>query len=176
MKKLVGLLVVVLIAMAGGAFWFQSKINETIANKVNELNNNGFVVKHEQSTNYIKTSAKGEVEINTPDKAISYILADMKNLELKKALELQYNELDSNTKSNLFEGIKFDYDFVFENFNGKVNSNIYLTNLSKKVMYNLAADTENETSKWLLDFLKNKKFQVGRGQSRRGCRSCRGGH
>ena len=79
-------MVVVLIAIAGGAFWFQSKINETIANKVNELNNNGFVVKHEQSTNYIKTNAKGEVEINTPDKTISYILADMKNLELKKKL------------------------------------------------------------------------------------------
>ena len=160
MKKIVGLVSVVLIVLAAGAFWFQSKINETIASKINELNNSGFVVKHEQSTNYIKTSAKGEVEVNSSDKAISYILSDMKNLELKKALELQYNQLDSNTKANLFEGIKFDYDFVFENFNGKVNSNIYLTSLSKKVMYNLSADANDESAKWLLEFLKNKKLQV----------------
>ena len=160
MKKIVGLIAVVLVVIAAGAFWFQSKINETIASKINELNNSGFVVKHEQSTNYIKTSAKGEVEVNSSDKAISYILSDMKNLELKKALELQYNQLDSNMKANLFEGIKFDYDFVFENFNGKLNSNIYLTTLSKKVMYNLSSETEDESSKWLLEFLKNKKLQV----------------
>ena len=160
MKKIVGLVAVVLIVIVAGAFWFQSKINETIASKINELNNSGFVVKHEQSTNYIKTSAKGEVEVNSSDKAISYILSDMKNLELKKALELQYNQLDSNMKANLFEGIKFDYDFVIENFNGKVNSNIYLTTLSKKVMYNLSADANDESAKWLLEFLKNKKLQV----------------
>ncbi len=146
MKKLVGLILVALIAIAIGVFWFQSKINETINTKIDELNNNGFVVKHEQTTNYIKTSAKGEIEIIYPDKAISYILADIKKPELKKALEIQYNSLNSNDKSTFFEGIKFDYDFIFENFNGKFNSNIYLSTLSKKVMYNLSTDTENETS------------------------------
>ena len=160
MKKLVGLILVALIAIAIGVFWFQSKINETINTKIDELNNNGFVVKHEQTTNYIKTSAKGEIEIIYPDKAISYILADIKKPELKKALEIQYNSLNSNDKSTFFEGIKFDYDFIFENFNGKFNSNIYLSTLSKKVMYNLSTDTENETSKWLLNFLKDKKIQV----------------
>ena len=63
MKKLVGLILVALIAIAIGVFWFQSKINETINTKIDELNNNGFAVKHEQTTNYIKTSAKGEIEI-----------------------------------------------------------------------------------------------------------------
>lgn len=160
MKKIVGLVFIILVAIAAGVFWFQNKINEGINTKITELNNNGFIVKHEQSTNYIKTSAKGELELIYPDKALPYILADMKNLELKKLLETKYNALDSNEKSSFFEGIKFDYDFVYENFNNKFNSNIYLTNLSKKIMYNLSADTTDETSKWLLDFLKNKKLQV----------------
>ena len=160
MKKLIGLLVVCLAIIAGGLFWYQTKIDEAITTKINELNNNGFMVKHEQSTNYIKTSAKGEIEVIYPDKVASYILAEMKNQELKKAFEVQYNSLDSNEKGSFFEGIKFDYDFIFENFNGKVNSNIYLTNLSKKTMYNLSQEVDNETSKWLLDFLKNRKLQV----------------
>ena len=28
------------------------------------------------------------------------------------------------------------------------------------MMYNLSQDAENETSKWLLDFLKDRKLQV----------------
>ena len=160
MKKLIGLLLVCLVIIAGGLFWYQTKINEVITTKIDELNNNGFMVKHEQSTNYIKTSAKGEIQVIYPDKVISYILADMKNQDFKKAIEMQYNSLDSNEKGSFFEGIKFDYDFVFENFNGKVNSNVYLTNLSTKTMYNLGQEVDNETSKWLLDFLKNRKLQV----------------
>ena len=160
MKKLIGLLLVCLVSIAGGLFWYQTKINEAITTKIDELNNNGFMVKHEQSTNYIKTSAKGEIQVIYPDKVISYILADMKNQDFKKAIEMQYNSLDSNEKGSFFEGIKFDYDFVFENFNGKVNSNVYLTNLSTKTMYNLSQEVDNETSKWLLDFLKNRKLQV----------------
>ena len=160
MKKLIGLLLVCLVSIAGGLFWYQTKINEAITTKIDELNNNGFMVKHEQSTNYIKTSAKGEIQVIYPDKVISYILADMKNQDFKKAIEMQYNSLDSNEKGSFFEGIKFDYDFVFENFNGKVNSNVYLTNLSTKTMYNLGQEVDNETSKWLLDFLKNRKLQV----------------
>ena len=160
MKKLIGLLLVCLVSIAGGLFWYQTKINEVITTKIDELNNNGFMVKHEQSTNYIKTSAKGEIQVIYPDKVISYILADMKNQDFKKAIEMQYNSLDSNEKGSFFEGIKFDYDFVFENFNGKVNSNVYLTNLSTKTMYNLGQEVDNETSKWLLDFLKNRKLQV----------------
>ena len=158
MKKLIGLLLVCLVIIAGGLFWYQTKINEVITTKIDELNNNGFMVKHEQSTNYIKTSAKGEIQVIYPDKVISYILADMKNQDFKKAIEMQYNSLDSNEKGSFFEGIKFDYDFVFENFNGKVNSNVYLTNLSTKTMYNLGQEVDNETSKWLLDFLKNRKL------------------
>lgn len=161
MKKIVGLIAVFLvIIVAIVLFWFQSKINEGISNKIAELNNNGFIVKHEQSTNYIKTTGKGDIEVIDTDKVASYIFANIKNEEVKKAFETQYNTLNSNEKGMFFEGIKFDYDFVFENFNGKVNSNIYLTQLSKKTMYDLSLDVDNSTSKWLLDFLKNRNLQV----------------
>lgn len=161
MKKIVGIIAVLLvIIVASVLFWFQSKINEGITSKIDELNNNGFMVKHEQSTNYIKTTAKGNIEVIDTDKVASYIFANMQNEELKKVFETQYNLFDSNEKGMLFEGIKFDYDFVLENINGKVNSNIYLTQLSKKTMYDLSLDVDNQSSKWLLDFLKNKNLQV----------------
>ena len=161
MKKIVGLIAVFLVVIVAVIlFWFQSKINEEISNKIAELNNNGFIVKHEQSTNYIKTTGKGDIEVIDTDKVASYIFANIKNEEVKKAFETQYNTLDSNEKGMFFEGIKFDYDFVLENFNGKVNSNIYLTQLSKKTMYDLSLDVDNAASKWLLDFLKDRKLQV----------------
>lgn len=161
MKKIVGIIAILLvIIVASVLFWFQSKINEGITSKIDELNNNGFMVKHEQSTNYIKTTAKGNIEVIDTDKVASYIFANMQNEELKKVFETQYNLFDSNEKGMLFEGIKFDYDFVLENINGKVNSNIYLTQLSKKTMYDLSLDAYNQSSKWLLDFLKNRNLQV----------------
>lgn len=161
MKKIVGLIAVFLVVIVAVIlFWFQSKINEEISNKIAELNNNGFIVKHEQSTNYIKTTGKGDIEVIDTDKVASYIFANIKNEEVKKAFETQYNTLDSNEKGMFFEGIKFDYDFVLENFNGKVISNIYLTQLSKKTMYDLSLDVDNLASKWLLDFLKDRKLQV----------------
>jgi uncharacterized protein YxeA len=55
MKKIVGLIIAVLLVIGAGVFWYQSKINEAITSKINELNSNGFAVKNEQSTNYIKT-------------------------------------------------------------------------------------------------------------------------
>ncbi len=160
MKKIVGLLIVFLLVIGGGLFWYQSKINEQINTKINELNSNGFLVKHTQSTNYIKTTANGDMEIIEPDKVISYMLSNVENQDLKKSMQIQYESLSLADKEVLFEGVKFDYDFVFENFNGKLNSNIYLTTLSKKAMYNLSSSTNDESSKWLLDFLKNKKLQV----------------
>ena len=161
MKKIVGLIAVFLVVIVASVlFWFQSKINDEISNKIAELNNNGFIVKHEQSTNYIKTTGKGNIEVIDTDKVASYIFANIKNEEVKKAFETQYNLLDSNEKGMFFEGIKFDYDFVLENFKGKVNSNIYLTQLSKKTMYDLSLDVDNSASKWLLDFLKNRNLQV----------------
>lgn len=161
MKKIVGLIAVFLVVIVAVIlFWFQSKINEEISNKIAELNNNGFIVKHEQSTNYMKTTGKGDIEVIDTDKVASYIFANIKNEEVKKAFETQYNTLDSNEKGMFFEGIKFDYDFILENFNGKVNSNIYLTQLSKKTMYDLSLDVDNAASKWLLDFLKDRKLQV----------------
>ena len=160
MKKKFLIVVVFLAIIAAVLFAFQSKINNEINSKIDELNNNGFIVKHQQSTNYINTSAKGEIEVVYPDKVASWIFNGIKDEELKKAIEEQYNLLAPNDKELLFSGTKFDYDFVFENLTSKINTNIYLTQLSKIVMNNLAQETEKKSSKWLLDLLKDKKLQV----------------
>ena len=160
MKKKFLIVVVFLAIIAAVLFAFQSKINNEINSKIDELNNNGFIVKHQQSTNYINTSAKGEIEVVYPDKVASWIFNGIKDEELKKAIEEQYNLLAPNDKELLFSGTKFDYDFVFENLTSKINTNIYLTQLSKIAMNNLAQETDNQSSKWLLDFLKDKKLQV----------------
>ena len=160
MKKRILIIVVLLAIIAVVLFAYQSKINNEINSKIDELNNNGFIVKHQQSTNYINTSAKGEIEVAYPDKVAFWIFNGVKDEELKKAIEEQYNSLAPNDKELLFSGIKFDYDFVLENLTSKVNTNIYLTQLSKIAMNNLAQETDNQSSKWLLDFLKDKKLQV----------------
>ena len=160
MKKKFLIVVVFLAIIAAVLFAFQSKINNEINSKIDELNNNGFIVKHQQSTNYINTSAKGEIEVVYPDKVASWIFNGIKDEELKKAIEEQYNLLAPNDKELLFSGTKFDYDFVFENLTSKINTNIYLTQLSKIAMNNLAQETDKASSKWLLDFLKDKKLQV----------------
>lgn len=160
MKRNILIIVVFLAIIAAALFGYQNKINSEINSKIEEFNNNGFIVKHEQTTNYINTSAKGELEIANPDNVASWFLSNIKDEELKKAIEEQYLFLAPNDKELFFSGVKFDYDFVFENFTNKVYSNIYLTQLSKIVMNNLAQETEKKSSKWLLDLLKDKKLQV----------------
>ena len=161
MKKVIWSVLGILVIVVGVALGFQFKINKLIEAKINELNSNGFVVKHEQSSNYLKTNAKGEVEVIYPDKVIPYLLSNMKNEENKKAIEKQYSLLDLNEKEMFFEGIKFEYDFLIDNLTTEANANIYLTNLSKKVMYNLEQEKDEEqASRWLLDFLKEKKIKV----------------
>lgn len=160
MKKIIWLLVGFLVIIAAVFIGFKIKIDKEITAKIDELNNNGFMVKHKQSTNYLKTKANGEIEVIYPDKVATYIFKNMQNEELKKAFEKQYNSLEISEKEAFFEGVKFDYDFEIDNLKAKFNSNIYLTNLSKKTMYNLSQESEDQTSRWLLDFLKDKKLNV----------------
>ncbi|MFA6740222.1 MAG: hypothetical protein WCR78_01910 [Arcobacteraceae bacterium] len=160
MKRSILIIVVFLAIIAATLFGYQNKINSEINSKIEEFNNNGFIVKCEQTTNYINTSAKGELEIANPDKVASWLLSNIKDEELKKAIEEQYIFLAPNDKELFFSGVKFDYDFVFENFTNKVYSNIYLTQLSKIAMNNLTQEIDKPSSKWLLDLLKDKKLQV----------------
>ena len=160
MKRSILIIVVFLAIIAATLFGYQNKINSEINSKIEEFNNNGFIVKYEQTTNYINTSAKGELEIANPDKVASWLLSNIKDEELKKAIEEQYIFLAPNDKELFFSGVKFDYDFVFENFTNKVYSNIYLTQLSKIAMNNLTQEIDKPSSKWLLDLLKDKKLQV----------------
>lgn len=160
MKKIILSIAIILGIILSVLFGFQIKIDKVINNKIAELNENGFIVKHSQTTNYLKTKAMGELEVIYPDKVASYIFKNMENNEFKNSIESQYNLLNANEKELFFEGIKLNYDFVLGNFNGKFNTNIYLTNLSKKTMYNLTQDAQNQNNQWLLEFLKNKKLQL----------------
>uniref|UniRef100_UPI0040475BE4 hypothetical protein n=1 Tax=Aliarcobacter sp. TaxID=2321116 RepID=UPI0040475BE4 len=160
MKKIILSLALILVLIASGLVAYQFNIDKEISNKIEELNNNGFMVKHNQNTNYIKTTANGELEIIYPDKVASYIFKNIDNEDLKSNLTSEYNKLNSNEKELFFEGIKFEYDFVLNNFTNKFDSNIYLTHLSKKTMYNLSQNNYDLTNQWLLDFVKNKKLQM----------------
>uniref|UniRef100_UPI00404856E4 hypothetical protein n=1 Tax=Aliarcobacter sp. TaxID=2321116 RepID=UPI00404856E4 len=160
MKKIILSLALILVLIASGLVAYQFNIDKEISNKIEELNNNGFMVKHNQNTNYIKTTANGELEIIYPDKVASYIFKNIDNEDLKSNLTSEYNKLNSNEKELFFEGIKFEYDFVLNNFTNKFDSNIYLTHLSKKTMYNLSQNNYDSSNQWLLDFVKNKKLQM----------------
>lgn len=147
----------VLIAIVVG---LKISIDKTITSKIDELNSNGFAVKHQQTTNYFKTNGSGEIEVVYPDKVASYIFSGLKNEDMKKNFEMQYSLLDSNAKEMLFEGLKFDYDFSVINLSTEFVANIYFTGFSKKAMYNLNQEQDDEASKWLLNFLKEKKIKL----------------
>jgi hypothetical protein len=159
MKKVIWLGIIILGMIVAALFVYQSKINDEISSKKAELNNNGFSVKQEQSTNYISTSAKGEIEIVEPDKVAALFSTYSKDEDLRKNFMNNYNTLSLEQKELFLKGVKFDYDFVVENFTGKANINLYLTSLSKTVMDNLSQKNDLN-SKWLLDFLKDKKLQI----------------
>ena len=147
----------VLIAIVVG---LKFSIDKKITSKIDELNSNGFAVKHQQSTNYFRTNGNGEIEIVYPDKVASYIFSGIKNEEMKKNLEMQYSLLDANAKEMIFEGVKLEYDFSIINLSAELSANIYFTSFSKKAMYNLNQEQDDEISKWMLNFLKDKKIKI----------------
>ncbi|MDY3204867.1 MAG: hypothetical protein RBR70_07335 [Arcobacter sp.] len=161
MKKLVLGAVAILVAVIAVVIGFKIKSDSLINAKIEELKNNGFVVKHQQSSNYLKTTGSGQIEVVYPDKVTTYLFSKIKNEEIKKTLEKQYSLLETVEKVEIFEGITFDYDFVINNLSFDANTNIYLSSLSKKAMYTLTQESTNiASSKWLLDFLKDKKLKV----------------
>jgi hypothetical protein len=161
MKKLVLGVVAILVVIIATVVGFKIKSDSFINAKIEELNSNGFVVKHQQTSNYLKTNGNGQIEVVYPDKVTSYLFAKIKDDELRKTLEKQYNLLDTVEKVEIFEGITFDYDFTINNLSLDVNTNIYLSALSKKAMYTLTQEATNiPSSKWLVDFLKDKKLKI----------------
>ncbi|MDD3008805.1 MAG: hypothetical protein PHQ70_08065 [Arcobacter sp.] len=161
MKKLVLGAVAILVVVIAVVIGFKIKSDSLINAKIEELKNNGFVVKHQQSSNYLKTTGSGQIEVVYPDKVTTYLFSKIKNEEIKKTLEKQYSLLETVEKVEIFEGITFDYDFVINNLSFDANTNIYLSSLSKKAMYTLTQESTNiASSKWLLDFLKDKKLKV----------------
>ncbi len=161
MKKLVLGVVAILVVIIAVVVGFKIKSDSFINAKIEELNSNGFVVKHQQTSNYLKTNGNGQIEVVYPDKVTSYLFAKIKDDELRKTLEKQYNLLDTVEKVEIFEGITFDYDFAINNLSFDVNANVYLSALSKKAMYTLTQEATNiPSSKWLVDFLKDKKLKI----------------
>lgn len=160
MKKVIWGIVAIFVVAAAVVIGFKLKADSLIKAKIDELNNNGFVVKHTQTSNYLKTSGTGQIEIVYPDKVASYLFGKIKNEEIRKTLEEQYKTLETADKEAAIEGTTLDYDFVINTLNAEVNTNIYLSKLSKKAMYALEQDTENQASKWLVDFLKERKLKV----------------
>jgi hypothetical protein len=105
MKKVIWLGIVILGGIAAVLFGYQYKINENINNEISLLNSSGFIVKHEQSTNYIKTSAIGELEVIEPDKAATLFFSYIKDEDVRKNFENKYNTLALEQKELLFKGI-----------------------------------------------------------------------
>jgi len=73
MKKLVLGAVAILVAVIAVVIGFKIKSDSLINAKIEELKNNGFVVKHQQSSNYLKTTGSGQIEVVYPDKVTTYL-------------------------------------------------------------------------------------------------------
>ena len=124
-KSVVWTLAILGVLMAIVVVGLKFSIDKKITSKIDELNSNGFAVKHQQSTNYFRTNGNGEIEIVYPDKVASYIFSGIKNEEMKKNLEMQYSLLYANAKEMIFEGVKLEYDFSIINLSAELSANIY---------------------------------------------------
>ena len=154
MKKIVGLIAVFLVVIVASVlFWFQSKINDEISNKIAELNNNGFIVKHEQSTNYIKTTGKGDIEVigNTSLHNLNDIdLLTIPAFKEKWKIDLSQKTIlvtfqpetvhfenaanNAETVSEVLTHLLNDYQIIITMPNADTNSSVY------REMFNLLAD------------------------------------
>lgn len=160
MKKIILASVLVVGGSFGGLYVLNNQINTAIQNEIKELNENGFTVKNQQSTNYITTSMKGDLEITSPDKAFKYLIEKNDNEEFRRNAMLQYSTLDEMMKEQLFEGVTFAYDTNIKNLFGTFESTVSLKSLSKKAMYEVNQNASLPENKWLLDFLKNGDLQL----------------
>ena len=102
MKKITWGIVAVLVLVLGLVIGFKIKVDNIISSKIDELNNNGFLVKHQQSTNYLKINGKGDVEVVYPDKVASYLIANIKNQEIKELFQKEYDLLKTIEKELFF--------------------------------------------------------------------------
>ncbi|MDY3201163.1 MAG: hypothetical protein RBQ84_09425 [Arcobacter sp.] len=160
MKKIILGIIAILVVIIAVVVGFKIKSDSLIKAKIEELNNNGFLVTHKQTSNYLKTNGNGQIEVIYPEKVALYIFSKIKNEEIKKALEKEFNSVSLYEKEKFFEGITFDYDFLINNLSMDVNTNIYLSKLSKKNMYLLANNPNSQADTWLLNFVKDKKLKV----------------
>lgn len=164
MKKIIVLGVVVFLIIASVCFGLRSSVNNKIESKIQELNKNGFVVKHEQSFENFKTKGTGQIEVVYPQKVASYLINKIEDENLKKSLEKQFSLFDRITKDELFEGVTFDYDYTINNFSSTLDLNIYLTKISTKASYNMAQtyaySTNPQEKYWLESLLKDKKIHL----------------
>lgn len=160
MKKVIIASAIIVGGSFAGLYVLNNKIDNEIQKEIKNLNDNGFTVKNQQSTNYITTSMKGDLEITSVDKAFKYLVDKSDNEDLKKQLMLQYSALDEMMKEQIFEGVTFAYDTNIKNIFGTFESTVSLKSLSKKAMYEVNQNASLPENKWLLDFLKNGDLQV----------------
>jgi len=163
MKRIFLGIVIVLIAIVVICFGFKFVTNNKIESKIAELNNNGFVVKHEQNSQKYITSGKGQIEIIYPEKVASYLFNKIEDKDLKKSLVKQFELLDRLTKEKLFEGVTFDYNFTINNLTSALDLNIYLIKLSTRTTYKLNQTysyNSNTQKVWFEELLKEKKLHI----------------
>lgn len=163
MKKIIVLGVVVLI-IASVCFGLRSSINSKIESKIQELNKNGFVVKHEQSFENFNTKGNGQIEVIYPQKVVSYLINKIEDENLRKSLEKQFSLFDRISLDEFLEGVTFDYDYTINSFSSTLDLNIYLTKISTKATYNIsqtyAYSTNPQEKYWLESLLKDKKIHL----------------
>lgn len=163
MKKIIFGFAIILIII-GVCLGFRFSVNSKIEAKIEELNKNGFAVKHEQSFEKYKTKGNGQIEVVYPQKVASYLISKIEDEELKKSLEKEFGFFDRTTKDELFEGITFDYDYTINNLTSKMDLNVYLTKISTKSTYNIsqtyAYSTNPQEKYWFDSLLKDKKIHL----------------
>lgn len=161
MKKFLFGIIILVIVIGIACLSIKSSINHKIESKIEELNQNGFVISHKKDSKFGKTLGSGTAEIIYPNKVFSYLLSKIEDEDMKKSYESLFILLDDDQKEELLEGVTFEYDFVISNLSSNLDLNIYLTKLSQRTMYDVEKESYYaQRTNWLKDILENKKIHI----------------
>lgn len=160
MKKVVIAVVAILVLIGGICFGIKSKIYSEIESKVDELNQNGFLVNYEKIHIPLFAKVIGEAKIIDGTKALEYSFNRLEDGELKSAILNIINIFPDDEKNFSLNGIAFDYDLKVSVFSQALDLNINLLKLSDELDKELNTNINDSDVKTIKNLLEKKFVSI----------------
>lgn len=160
MKKFIIALIAILVLVGGICFGIKSKIYSEIESKVDELNQNGFLVNYEKVHIPLFAKVIGEAKIIDAKKAIEYSFNSLEDGELKNSMSNIIKTVSDYEKNSLLKGLTFDYDLKVSIFSQTLDLNLNLVKLSDEIDKDLNRSINENDVKTIKNILEKKLISI----------------